>query len=86
MGVKLQVQYPFLPPFPRIDDGIQVDQRFNLTSDTGSIAVKKVKVGTSEHLGNATLMFTPNPYTLKNSLIVADNSILIQIPLIVASY
>jgi hypothetical protein len=66
---------PFLPPFPKIDDGIQVDQRSDLTSDTGSIAVKKVKLGTSEQLGNATLMFTPNPYTLKNSLIVANNSI-----------
>jgi hypothetical protein len=52
-----------------------VTRKFNLTTDTGSITVKKVKVGTSELLGNATLMFTPNPYTLKNSLTVVDNSI-----------
>lgn len=66
---------PFLPPFPRIGEEIQGDQRINLASDTGSLTIKKVKVGTSEQLGNATLMFTPNPYTLKNSLIVADNSL-----------
>jgi hypothetical protein len=66
---------PFLPPFPRIGEGIQGDQRINPYSDTGSVTVKKVKVGTSEQLGNATLMFTPNPYTLKNSLLVADNGI-----------
>lgn len=54
---------------------MQGDQKFNPTTDTGSITVKKVKVGTSNLLGNATLMFTPNPYTLKNSLTVADNSI-----------
>lgn len=64
----------FLPSFPRLGEGIQGDQKINLISDTGSVTVKKVKVGTSKQLGNATLMFTPNPYTLKNSLIVADNS------------
>jgi hypothetical protein len=66
---------PLLPPFPRFGEGIHGDQKTNLTADTGSITVKKVKVGTSELLGNATLMFTPNPYTLKKSLTVADNSI-----------
>ncbi len=66
---------PFLPPFPRLGEGIQGDQKINLISDTGSVTVKKVKVGTSEQLGNTTLMFTPNPYILKNSLLVADNSI-----------
>jgi hypothetical protein len=65
---------PLLPPFPRFGEGIHGDQKTNLTTDTGSITVKKVKVGTSELLGNATLMFTPNPYTLKKSLTVADNS------------
>lgn len=66
---------PLLPPFPRFGEGIHGDHKTNLTTDTGSITVKKVKVGTSELLGNATLMFTPNPYTLKKSLTVADNSI-----------
>jgi hypothetical protein len=66
---------PFLPNFPTSGDGIDEDQRINPTSDTGSLTVKKVKVGSSEQIGNATLMFTPNPYTLRNSLIVTDNSI-----------
>ena len=66
---------PYLPPFHSSDDGMREDPRINLISDTGSITVKKVKVGTLEQLGNATLMFTPNPYTLKDSLIVADNGI-----------
>ena len=66
---------PLLTPFPKVGEGMQGDQKFNPTTDTGSITVKKVKVGTSNLLGNATLMFTPNPYTLKNSLTVADNSI-----------
>jgi hypothetical protein len=44
-----------------------------LISDTGSLTVKKVRVGTTEQLGNATLMLTPNPYTLKKSLAVTDN-------------
>lgn len=66
---------PLLTPFPKLGEGMQGDQKINLTTDAGSITVKKVKVGTSNLLGNATLMFTPNPYTLKNSLTVADNSI-----------
>jgi len=65
---------PFLPNFPTSGDGIDEDRRINPTSDTGSLTVKKVKVGSSEQIGNATLMFTPNPYTLRNSLIVTDNS------------
>jgi hypothetical protein len=64
---------PFLPPFPTIDERLQADDAANLISNTGSITVKKVKVGTSEQLGNATL--TPNPQTLKDSLSVTDNSI-----------
>jgi hypothetical protein len=75
VGQETANPLPFLPPFPRIGEGIQGDQRSNLSSDTGTITVRKVKVGTSEQLGNATLMFTPSPYTLKNSLTVADNSI-----------
>lgn len=66
---------PFLPPFPNTSDRLHEDQDGALISDTGSITVKKVRVGTSEQLGNATLMVTPNPYTLKKSLAVADNSI-----------
>lgn len=66
---------PHIPPFHSIDDGILEDPRINLISNTGSLTVKKVNVGTIEQLGNATLMFTPNPYTLKNSLIVADDGI-----------
>ena len=66
---------PLLTPFSKAGEGTQGDQKFNPTTDTGSITVKKVKVGTSNLLGNATLMFTSNPYTLKNSLTVADNSI-----------
>lgn len=65
---------PFLPHFLTSGNGIEENQRINLTSDTGSLTVKKVKVGSSEQIGNATLMFTPNPYTLKNSLILTDNS------------
>src|SRR5262245_41494079 len=65
---------PLLTPFPKVGEGMQGDQKFNPTTDTGSITVKKVKVGTTELLGNATLMFTPNPYTLKKSLSVTDNS------------
>jgi hypothetical protein len=65
---------PFLPHFPTSGDGIEIDHRINLTSDTGSLTIKKVKVGSSEQIGNATLMFTPNPYTLRNSLNVTDNS------------
>ncbi|MGE5661760.1 MAG: hypothetical protein ACM3X1_05880, partial [Ignavibacteriales bacterium] len=58
---------PFLPPFSTFDERLQADDAANLISNIGSITVKKVKVGTSEHLGNATLMFTPNPHTLKES-------------------
>lgn len=39
---------PFLPPFPVIGKEIQGDQRINLVSDTGSLTIKKVKVGASE--------------------------------------
>ncbi|MGA6988876.1 MAG: hypothetical protein WBX81_00535, partial [Nitrososphaeraceae archaeon] len=66
---------PFLPHFPNNSDRLHEDQAGALISYTGSITVKKVRVGTSEQLGNATLMVTPNPYTLKKSLAVADNSI-----------
>ena len=66
---------PVLPNFPTSGEGIEEDQRINHTSDTRSLTVKKNKVGSSEQVGNATLMFTPNPYTLRNSLIVTDNSI-----------
>jgi hypothetical protein len=66
---------PFLSPFPKFGEGMLGDQKINPTTDTGSITVKKVKVETSNLLGNATLMFTPIPYTLNKSLTVADNSI-----------
>jgi hypothetical protein len=66
---------PFLSPFPKFGEGMLGDQKINPTTDTGSITVKKVKVGTSNLLGKATLMFTPIPYTLNKSLTVADNSI-----------
>jgi hypothetical protein len=65
---------PFLPTFPNNGDRLTEDLGGALISDTGSLTVKKVRVGTSEQLGNATLMLTPNPYTLKKSLAVTDNS------------
>jgi hypothetical protein len=39
------------------------------------LTIKKVIVGTEKLLANATLRITPNPFTLRGSLVVHDNNI-----------
>jgi hypothetical protein len=74
-GQKISSLLPFLPPFTGSADGPQEQPGTSYSfSYTGTLTIKKVKVGTSDLLGNSTLMITPNPYTLKNSLIITDNA------------
>jgi hypothetical protein len=42
---------------------------------TGMLTIKKVIVGTEKLLANATFRITPNPFTLRGSLVVHDNNI-----------
>jgi hypothetical protein len=64
---------PFLPPLQIKGNDPTQQQSSSPSSETGSLAIKKVEVGTSNLLMNANLMITPNPYTLNHSLVVTDD-------------
>jgi hypothetical protein len=76
---------PFLPP-SSTNNTISPEKSTTLTnntslqnnaeqkSDQGALTIKQVIVGTDQLLPNSKFKITPNPFTLKGSLIIYDNN------------
>jgi hypothetical protein len=77
---------PFLPP-SSIDNTISAEKSATSTNDTsiqnkteqkpseGTLTIRQVIVGTDQLLSNSKFKITPNPFTLKGSLVIYDNNV-----------
>src|SRR5881275_211770 len=63
---------PSPPPAPPASPK-QIGSTPPSASTTGTITIRKVLMGTTHLLPNATFKITPNPFTLSGSLLVHDN-------------
>jgi hypothetical protein len=63
---------PFLPP-SSIENTVSSQDNVQEKSD-GALTIKQVIVGTDKVLPNSKFKITPNPFTLKSSLIINDNN------------
>lgn len=67
---------PFLPP--EVNNTLTPQPQPQISSsamqDSGTLTVKQVILGTDKLLPNSKFKITPNPFTLKGSLIIQDNN------------